>query len=289
MAAPKSRARRGVEKHEILGAAFNLFADVGEAGFSIRKLGAVIGVDPMTVLHHFRSKDELLRAIADHAVRSVEVPVATASWQNDLRAVADAYRDLAHRHPRVFHLHFRYNATGPADHISSEIVYCAMRRAGLTEAEAAGLGLAFYAFVLGFALAEAEGLLRPIGDSDEAELNGLDPVAYKSTRALVPALKALNPDAAFASSMDALIAGVAELAKSHAERPAVTRLSRDRPRQLTSSCVTAAAAGLQPDLPRVPADRARLPSRRSADKCNRRRLRPRRECGRSCDAGIVLP
>jgi AcrR family transcriptional regulator len=196
MAAPKSRARRGVEKHEILGAAFNLFADVGEAGFSIRKLGAVIGVDPMTVLHHFRSKDELLRAIADHAVRSVEVPVATASWQNDLRAVADAYRDLAHRHPRVFHLHFRYNATGPADHISSEIVYCAMRRAGLTEAEAAGLG----------------------------------PVAYKSTRALVPALKALNPDAAFASSMDALIAGVAELAKSHAERPAVTRLSRDRPR-----------------------------------------------------------
>ena len=127
MAAPKSRARRGVEKHEILGAAFNLFADVGEAGFSIRKLGGVIGVDPMTVLHHFRSKDELLRAIADHAVRSVEVPVATASWQNDLRAVADAYRDLAHRHPRVFHLHFRYNATGPADHVSSEIVYCAMR------------------------------------------------------------------------------------------------------------------------------------------------------------------
>ena len=222
MAAPKSRARRGVEKQEILEAAFNLFAGVGEAGFSIRKLGAALGVDPMTVLHHFRSKDELLREIADHAVRSVEVPVATASWQHDLRAVADSYRGLAHRHPRVFHLHFRYNATGPADHVSSEIVYCAMRRARLAEAEAAGLGLAFYAFVLGFALAEAEGLLRPIGDSDEAELNALDPVAYKSTRALVPALKALNPDAAFNASMDAFIAGVAELAKSHAERSAAT-------------------------------------------------------------------
>ena len=54
MAAPKSRARRGVEKQEILEAAFNLFAGVGEAGFSIRKLGAALGVDPMTVLHHFR-------------------------------------------------------------------------------------------------------------------------------------------------------------------------------------------------------------------------------------------
>jgi AcrR family transcriptional regulator len=215
MAALKSRARRGVEKSEILETAFNLFASEGEAGFSIRKLGALLGVDPMTVLHHFRSKDELLRAIADHAVRSVEIPVATQSWQNDLRAVADAYRALAHRHPRIFHLHFRYNATGPSDHVSSEIVYCAMRRAGLTDAQAAGLGLAFYAFVLGFALAEAEGLLRPIGDKDAAELDALDPDAYKATRALIPALKDLDPDAAFKLSMDAFISGVAHLAGRH--------------------------------------------------------------------------
>ncbi len=213
MAAVKSRARRGVGKSEILEAAFNLFASEGETGFSVRKVGALIGVDPMTVLHHFHSKDELIRAIADRAVQGVEMPVATASWQNDLKAVADTYRELAHRHPRVFHLHFRYNATGPADHVSSEIVYCAMRRAGLADAEAAGLGLAFYAFILGFALAEAEGLLRPIDEAAEAELNSLDAAAYKATRALVPALKALDPDAAFEASMEAFIAGVAELAK----------------------------------------------------------------------------
>src|SRR4051812_602152 len=107
MAALKSRARRGVEKQDILEAAFQLFAAEGEEGFSIRKLGAVIGIDPMTVLHHFRSKAVLLRAIADHAVKSIEMPVASASWQDDLKAVANAYRALAHRYPRVFHLHFR--------------------------------------------------------------------------------------------------------------------------------------------------------------------------------------
>jgi len=213
MVALNPRARRKVDKQAILEAAFELFANEGEGGFSIRKLAGVLGVDPMTVLHHFRSKEELLRAIADHALHGVEVPVATECWRNDLRAVADSYRSLAHRYPRIFHLHFRYHATGPADHVSSEIVYCAMRRAGLTDSEAAGLGLAFYAFVLGFALAEAEGLLRPIGESDEAELNALDPVSYKSTRALVPALKALDPNIAFRASVDAFIAGVAELAK----------------------------------------------------------------------------
>ncbi|MBS0237526.1 MAG: TetR/AcrR family transcriptional regulator C-terminal domain-containing protein [Proteobacteria bacterium] len=209
----KSRARRGVEKSELLDAAFTLFASAGEQGFSIRKLAAIVGVDPMTVLHHFRSKEELLRAIADHALRGIEMPVATANWQNDLKAVANAYRMLAHRHPRVFHLHFRYNATGPADHISSEIVYCALRQAGLADTQAAGLGLAFYAFVLGFALAEAEGLLRPIGESEETELQSLDAETYKSTRALIPALKTLDPDAAFDDSMNAFISGVADLAR----------------------------------------------------------------------------
>lgn len=213
MTEPKSRARRGVEKSEILQAAFDLFAEVGEASFSIRKVAAIVGVDPMTVLHHFGSKDEMLRAIADHGLRSVEIPAATANWRDDLRAVGKAYRMLAHRHPRVFPLHFRYNATGPADHISSEIVYCALRRAGLTDTAAAGLGLAFYAFVLGFALAEAEGLLRAIGPAEEAELSALDPTAYHATQDLIPVLKTLDPGLAFEDSMDVFVSGVADLAR----------------------------------------------------------------------------
>lgn len=209
MADLRPKVRRRFDKQAILEAAFELFAEEGESGFSIRKLAASVGIDPMTVLHHFRSKDELLRALADHAVCGVEIPLASASWQNDLKAVANTFRSLAHRYPRVFHLHFRYHATGPADHVASEIVYCAMRRAGLPDDRAAGLGLAFYAFVLGFALAEAEGLLRPINEADEAELDALDAGAYKATRALIPALKALDPDLAFSASMDAFIAGVA--------------------------------------------------------------------------------
>jgi AcrR family transcriptional regulator len=196
-----------------LDAAFHLFAALGEASFSIRKVAAVISVDPMTILHHFGSKDELLRAIADHGLRSVEMPSATQDWRGDLKAVGKAYRTLAHHHPRVFPLHFRYNATGPADHISSEIVYRALRSAGLADDAAAGLGLAFYSFVLGFALAEAEGLLRPIGPAQEAELKALDPEAYKATRELIPALQTLDPNAAFEDSMDVFIAGVATLAK----------------------------------------------------------------------------
>ncbi len=186
----------------------------GEVGFSVRRLGARIGIDPMTVLHHFGSKDELLRRIADRALATVELPLPSTDWRADLRAVAVAYRDLAHRHPRIFHLHFRFHATGPADHASSEVVYRALRHAGLTDAEAAGLGLAFYAFILGYALAEGEGLLRPISDEDEAELRALDPLACPATVALIPAFRALDRDAAFNASVDAFIDGVASRCQS---------------------------------------------------------------------------
>lgn len=197
----------------MLEAAFQLFAAEGEAGFSVRKLGAAIGVDPMTVLHHFRSKEELMRAIADRALATVELAPPDGDWRSDLRRVAAAYRDLAHRYPRLFHLHFRYNATGPVDHASSELVYRAMRSTGLPDAEAAGLGLAFYAFVLGFALAETEGLLLPLNAAEEAELSGLDPFVYPATRALIPAFKTLDPDAAFDAALSAFIDGVEKRAK----------------------------------------------------------------------------
>jgi AcrR family transcriptional regulator len=204
----RPRGPRGLDRNAILDAAFDMLSHDGEIGFSVRKLGVQIGVDPMTVLHHFGSKDELLRRIADRALATVELPLPSTDWRADLRHVAVAYRDLAHRHPRLFHLHFRFHATGPADHASSEVVYRALRSAGLTDAEAAGLGLAFYAFILGYGLAEAEGLLRPISDEDEAELRALDPLAYPATQALIPAFKALDRDAAFDASVDAFIDGV---------------------------------------------------------------------------------
>jgi AcrR family transcriptional regulator len=214
-AAPKARprGRRGLDSNDILDAAFDMLSREGEAAFSVRKLGALIGVDPMTVLHHFGSREELLRRIADRALATIALPVPGKDWKEDLMLVAEAYRDLARRHPRLFHLHFRYNATGPADHASSEVVYQALRRTGLPDAQAAGLGLAFYAFVLGFGQAEIEGLLKPASQEEQAELLALDPKVCPATLAFVPAFSTLDADQAFKSSMTAFIEGVATLAR----------------------------------------------------------------------------
>ena len=219
----RPRAPKGIDRGDLIEAAFAMLAAEGESGFSVRKLGARVGVDPMTVLHHCGSKNDLMRMIADRALSTVNLPPPSWDWQNDLRVVAKAYRDLAHRFPRIFHLHFRFHATGPADHVTSEVVYRAMRRAGLPDAEAAGVGLAFYAFVLGCGLAETEGLLQPLSKDEEAELLALDPRECPATLALVPAFKALDSSAAYTAAVDAFIAGIAVRSQ-----PKVKVMAQDR-------------------------------------------------------------
>ncbi len=57
----KTDARR----REILDAAFEVFASAGFRGGSLKDIGARIGIDPSTILHHFGSKEALLRAVLD--------------------------------------------------------------------------------------------------------------------------------------------------------------------------------------------------------------------------------
>ena len=230
----RPRGRRGLDKNAILDAAFDMLSRDGEAGFSVRKLGVEIGVDPMTVLHHFGSKDELLRRIADRALATVELPHAQRGLA---RRPAQCRRRLPGSRPPAS-APVPSALPLPRDRARRSCVERGgvprLRSAGLIDAEAAGLGLAFYAFILGYALAEAEGLLRPISDDDEEELRALDPLDCPATLALIPAFKALDRDAAFDASVDAFIDGVSCRCKTGA-MPKRTRVRGARPRMGTAN------------------------------------------------------
>lgn len=209
MRTAKAKPRRGIDRRVMIEAAFEMIAEAGEADFSLRKLATRVGVDPMTILYHVKSKEELLRSVADMALATVEVPRQCAAWRDDLRRVAEAYLDLARRYPRVFPLHFRFYATGPADYRLGETVYAALARAGLDDAAVARLGLAFYTFVLGFASSVIAGLVGPASDEEVAELQALTPDRFPITRRLIPAFVTLDADLAFSQAIDVVLDGIA--------------------------------------------------------------------------------
>lgn len=203
-----SHARKGVEKSTIAAAALEQIAGGGEASLTLRGLGQALDLDPMTLLHHFGTRENLLRAAADRLLEELDLPPAAGSWEGDLLAVAAAFRSLARRRPRAIELLWRFGATGRADYRQGERVYAAMLTAGLPDDLAARLGCTFYTLVLGLCVAEAGGMLQPAGAEERGELEALSPGTHPATRRLAPMFAAMDVDAAFADAVQAFLAGV---------------------------------------------------------------------------------
>jgi AcrR family transcriptional regulator len=90
----------------IVNTALELVNKVGLASFSTRALGEQLGCEAMSIYHHFESKQHLLDAMVDHALRSVEVPELKPGV-NALAALKTAiysYRSMARRWPGMFPL-----------------------------------------------------------------------------------------------------------------------------------------------------------------------------------------
>jgi TetR/AcrR family transcriptional regulator, tetracycline repressor protein len=76
----------------------------GIEAVTIRRLATELGVTPMALYWHFRTKEELLAGLGDRVLDSLEVPPATDDWAGDLRAALVALVTAMRPHPQLAHL-----------------------------------------------------------------------------------------------------------------------------------------------------------------------------------------
>jgi AcrR family transcriptional regulator len=208
-----SSAARGLDRAAIVAAATAEMDEHGEAGFSLRRVAARLGRDPMAVLYHLGSRENLERAVAEALNAEVPMPDAALPWRARLAALADAYRALARRHPRAFPLLLRFWATGPSDYALAEAVYAALGEAGFGPEEAADYGCGFYAAVLGLCTGEVRGLLAPEPPPELlAEAAALPEATHPTFRRLAAAFARRDPDLLWRRTRDALLDGIAAAA-----------------------------------------------------------------------------
>jgi AcrR family transcriptional regulator len=179
----------------------------GEAGFSVRKVAARVGCDPMAVLYHFRNKEGLERAIVEWLAGQVALPDAARPWNQRLMALAIEYRGLARRHPHAFPLLLRFWAAGPVDQRLAEYGYACFAEAGHPDDAVADLCLGWYAAILGLAAADAGGLLRPPPDAAR-RLADLDAARFPVTSRLRSSLAHQGERAVFESFAARLVEAV---------------------------------------------------------------------------------
>lgn len=199
---------RGLSRTGIVDAAVALMEEAGESGFSLRKLGERVGCDPMAILYHFKSRDGLFRAMADALTARLEPVDESRPWHERLRDHARQYRALALGHPHTFGLTQKFLNTGVSDFAHIEMVHRALAEAGIPDADAPAVCLAWYAGVIGICMGEIGGLIRPATEAEIREIGQLPAARFPRLNALAPAYRSLDPQAVFEIANDMLIRGI---------------------------------------------------------------------------------
>ncbi|HVT67796.1 MAG TPA: TetR family transcriptional regulator, partial [Trebonia sp.] len=77
----------------------------GLDGLTIRKLAADLGVTPMALYWHFRSKEELLDGLAERVWSEIDISVdRTAPWPDQLRKLLTSLLAVLRAHPAATQL-----------------------------------------------------------------------------------------------------------------------------------------------------------------------------------------
>lgn len=199
----------GLTRERIAAAAVDLVDRDGLESFGVRRLGAELGVDPMSIYNHIKGKAALLDAISEAvlAEAAVEAGQPAGGWEQVARRMARGYRDMARRHPRVFPLLATRAQTSPVALGALEMLVGAMRQAGLPDRVVADVPLTLFGFLNGYLLATVTGLDGP------AVVPDIDPAAYPSLAALVPLQADFGSDAEFERMLESVLAGIRATAR----------------------------------------------------------------------------
>ena len=151
---PARTPRGSLSRDKVLAAALEL-ARGGLDAVSMRALGARLGADPTAVYRYFRTKDELLDAMADAVVAGDRPVPQTGRPAEDLAAAFENFRRSLLAHPALVPVVARRPPAGQATQEGADRVLALLAGAGLDAATAAAAYQALLFYTLGHALLEA--------------------------------------------------------------------------------------------------------------------------------------
>lgn len=145
-----------LSRARIVEAAAELVDTEGLEAVSTRRLAAALGVSGPSLYNHFRTKDEILEAVADAVSARVDLSMFEApgpDWRGALHAWAHSYRDALSDHPNIVPVLARGPGRRPAGLRLADAVFGAMTAAGWPPAQATRIGALMRYFILGSAVA----------------------------------------------------------------------------------------------------------------------------------------
>jgi len=191
---------------------------------TVRRLAKELGVTPMALYWHFRSKEELLGGLADRLWAEIDIDVdEAADWPQQLRGLLESLVRVLREHPSASTLLLAGNKlNSEAALVATETTLEVLRRAGFDPPRAAAI--ARNALFTGLMLVMSEPGFEPgMSEADRAEMQRrnrlrlalLPPDSYpRLVEAAVPMTACDDPDLHYQFGVDLFIAGVQAIAKT---------------------------------------------------------------------------
>lgn len=192
--------RPALSRERIASTALELIDANGLSGLSMRKLGAELGVEAMSLYHYVKNKDDLLDAVADHLYGVIDLPISVdpLDWESAIRLGLGAFHDVLLEHEAALEL-FASRQVRSAQ--SMGVLHWSHERfvaVGLSVEEAHKALHMAVSFVMGHAASETRGEINAQPSQDVSpELS-----AYFAH------VETVTPDEMFQAGVDMVVAGL---------------------------------------------------------------------------------
>lgn len=217
---PAARSAVRLTKDAVVDRALELADTQGLETLTIRKLAAELGVTPMALYWHFRSKDELLGGLVERVWSEIDVDVdQTAPWSDQLRGLLESLLAVLRAHPAASKLLLVFEKQSKAALRPTEVALEVLRGAGFDPVYASKI--VQLALWTGIMLVMSEPGAEVLAPEERAEHQRIKQVTYATLPAasyprLVECAVALtacdDPEFHYATGVSIFIAGVEALA-----------------------------------------------------------------------------
>jgi TetR/AcrR family transcriptional regulator, tetracycline repressor protein len=137
-AGPVDADRARLTKGAVVDQALRLADSVGLDALTIRKLATELGVTPMALYWHFRSKEELLTALVERVWSEIDLAVdRSAPWPDQLRTLFESLLVVLRAHPAAPKLLLEFDKQTEAALRPMELALEILRAAGFDPEHAA--------------------------------------------------------------------------------------------------------------------------------------------------------
>ena len=213
--------RNALTPRAVVEGALSLADSEGLEALTIRRLAKKLGVTPMALYWHFRSKGELLDGMAARIFEEVDLSVdASATWQEQLTALLGSILGVLRAHPSTAILLSTRTASSEGSLRATEVALDILRRGGFSPAEATQIARHALSTVVNLVSGEPGVVAREeSGEMIDARrrarlfLESLPPERYpRLVESAAPLSEGVDPDAYFAFGLDLLLAGIEAMA-----------------------------------------------------------------------------